>query len=145
MPHSGDGSPTTLGTLAAAVTVAVAMSTIAFADDSATTDEADEVSVEQPHDATEVESEDMEADGESADAPGQLVPTGDAWTGDYARGWGPPFLKDPQGKDTAESAYFQSVNRNKKSLTLNLKSKEGQAIARQLAMLTRQPADAVAG
>ena len=60
--------------------------TIAFADDSATTDDADEVSVEQPHDATEVEAEDMEADGESADAPGQLVPTGDAWTGDYARG-----------------------------------------------------------
>jgi hypothetical protein len=59
--------------------------TIAFADDSATTDDADEVSVEQTHDdALEVESEDAEA--ESADAPGQLVPTGDAWTGDYARG-----------------------------------------------------------
>ena len=60
--------------------------TIAFADDSATTDDSDEVSVEQTDDATEVETEDMEADGESADSPGQLVPTGDAWTGDYARG-----------------------------------------------------------
>ena len=35
-------------------------------------------------------------------------------TGDQSRGWGPPFLK-------GESAYFLSVNRNKRSLELNLK------------------------
>ncbi len=45
--------------------------------------------------------------------------------GDETRYWGPPFLG-------AESAYFLSVNRNKKSLTLNLKSPAGLDLARQL-------------
>ena len=35
-------------------------------------------------------------------------------TGDQARGWGPPFLE-------SESAYFLSVNRNKRSIELNIK------------------------
>lgn len=60
--------------------------TIAFADDSATTDDADEVSIEQTDEALEVEADDVEGESDSADAPGQMVPTGDAWTGDYARG-----------------------------------------------------------
>ena len=47
--------------------------------------------------------------------------------GDETRQWGPPF--DAQGR----SAYYLSVNRNKRSLTLNLKSAAGQQIARQLA------------
>ncbi len=46
--------------------------------------------------------------------------------GDETRQWGPPFLGD-------ESAYYLSCNRNKKSLTLNLKAEQGIAIARQLA------------
>lgn len=45
--------------------------------------------------------------------------------GDDARSWGPPF----QG---AESAYFLSVNRNKRGLTLNLKEPRGQEILRRL-------------
>ena len=45
--------------------------------------------------------------------------------GDDTRGW-PPFY------DGGESSYFQSVNRNKKSLTLNLKAEEGKAILRSL-------------
>jgi formyl-CoA transferase len=45
--------------------------------------------------------------------------------GDGTRQWGPPWLK-------GESAYFLSVNRNKKSLTLNLKSAEGQQVLRDL-------------
>ena len=48
--------------------------------------------------------------------------------GDETRQWGPPF--DAEGR----SAYYLSVNRNKRSLTLNLKSAEGQQIARQLAV-----------
>jgi crotonobetainyl-CoA:carnitine CoA-transferase CaiB-like acyl-CoA transferase len=35
-------------------------------------------------------------------------------TGDDTRGWGPPFLKDADGRDTAESSYFLSANRAKK-------------------------------
>ena len=53
--------------------------------------------------------------------------------GDDTRGWGPPFLKDGAGTDLKDSAYYASVNRNKKSITLDLSKPEGQAIARELA------------
>ena len=52
--------------------------------------------------------------------------------GDDSRGMGPPYLTDAQGKDTAESAYFLSVNRNKRSVTLNLTTEEGQELARRM-------------
>ncbi|KAG0327927.1 Gamma-tubulin complex component 3, partial [Podila humilis] len=50
--------------------------------------------------------------------------------GDDTRAWGPPFApnKDPEDKALTESAYFLSVNRNKKSITVNFRSKEGQAL-----------------
>lgn len=51
--------------------------------------------------------------------------------GDDTRQWGPPYAGEGADK---QSAYYLSVNRNKRSLTLNLKSQEGQAIARQLAL-----------
>jgi len=51
--------------------------------------------------------------------------------GDDTRHWGPPWSGTG---DSRLSAYFISVNRNKRSLTLNLKSAEGQALARQLAL-----------
>ena len=53
--------------------------------------------------------------------------------GDDTRGWGPPFLKDGAGKDTKEAAYYASVNRNKKSITLDISKPEGQAIVREIA------------
>jgi crotonobetainyl-CoA:carnitine CoA-transferase CaiB-like acyl-CoA transferase len=53
--------------------------------------------------------------------------------GDDSRAFGPPWLKDAQGRDTAESAYFACANRGKKSLTLDLAHPQGQAIARELA------------
>jgi formyl-CoA transferase len=53
--------------------------------------------------------------------------------GDDARAFGPPWLKDPAGRDTAESAYFACANRGKKSLTLDLARPKGQALARELA------------
>ena len=53
--------------------------------------------------------------------------------GDDSRAFGPPWLKDAQGRDTAESAYFACANRGKKSVTLDLASPKGQAIARELA------------
>ena len=54
-------------------------------------------------------------------------------SGDDTRGWGPPYLKDAGGKDTPEAAYFASVNRNKKSVTLDIGKPGGQAIVRELA------------
>ncbi len=53
-------------------------------------------------------------------------------TGDDTRAWAPPYLKDADGNDTSEAAYFLSANRGKKSVTLNLSSPEGQALIRQL-------------
>jgi crotonobetainyl-CoA:carnitine CoA-transferase CaiB-like acyl-CoA transferase len=53
-------------------------------------------------------------------------------TGDDSRGLGPPYLRDSEGRETDESAYFLSANRNKRSVTLNLTSPEGQDIARGL-------------
>lgn len=53
--------------------------------------------------------------------------------GDDTRAWGPPFLKDMEGKDTEESAYYLSSNRNKQSVAINLASEEGRELIRQLA------------
>jgi formyl-CoA transferase len=53
--------------------------------------------------------------------------------GDESRGWGPPFVGEPYGPYPGESAYFLSTNRNKRSITVNLKSPEGQGIVRGLA------------
>jgi crotonobetainyl-CoA:carnitine CoA-transferase CaiB-like acyl-CoA transferase len=51
--------------------------------------------------------------------------------GDDTRAWGPPWLAADEGR---ESAYFLSANRNKRSLTVDLASTEGQRIARELAL-----------
>ena len=52
--------------------------------------------------------------------------------GDESRSWGPPFIGKPYGPYPGESAYFIAVNRNKLSLTVNIKSIDGQGIIRQL-------------
>ena len=53
--------------------------------------------------------------------------------GDDTRGWGPPFLKDREGYDTAEAAYFLGANRNKRSVTIDIARPEGQALVHRLA------------
>jgi len=61
-------------------------------------------------------------------------PTADGHPGgDDTRGWGPPFLKDRTGQDTAEAAYYLGCNRNKRSITIDLAQPEGQALVRRLA------------
>lgn len=60
---------------------------------------------------------DLGADVIKVESPGE---------GDDTRQWGPPWHGD-------QSAYYLSANRNKRSLTLNLKTPEGQNIARRLA------------
>ncbi|MCP4168918.1 MAG: CoA transferase [Chloroflexi bacterium] len=59
---------------------------------------------------------DMGADVIKIERPGK---------GDMARGWGPPFIE-------GESGYFLSTNRNKRSLTLNLKHPAGREIFHKL-------------
>ena len=56
--------------------------------------------------------------------------------GDDSRNWGPPFVGEPYGPYPGESAYFFAANRNKRSITVNLKSPEGQEIVRQLASIS---------
>ncbi|MBS8225507.1 CaiB/BaiF CoA transferase family protein [Vannielia litorea] len=53
--------------------------------------------------------------------------------GDDTRRWGPPFLKDKDGKPTKEAGYYLSVNRGKRSVELDLKSEEGRAVVKALA------------
>jgi crotonobetainyl-CoA:carnitine CoA-transferase CaiB-like acyl-CoA transferase len=59
-------------------------------------------------------------------------PLRDGQGGDDTRGWGPPFLKDRDGGDTAEAAYFLGTNRNKRSITVDIARPEGQALIRRL-------------
>ncbi|HEY5808194.1 MAG TPA: CaiB/BaiF CoA-transferase family protein [Povalibacter sp.] len=54
-------------------------------------------------------------------------------SGDDTRAWGPPYLKDGDGRDTHESAYFLAANRGKKSVALDISQPEGQAVLRRLA------------
>jgi formyl-CoA transferase len=53
--------------------------------------------------------------------------------GDETRGWGPPFVGEPYGNYPGESAYFIAANRNKRSITINIQSKEGQELIKKLA------------
>jgi len=55
-------------------------------------------------------------------------------TGDDTRGWGPPFLHDASGNETGESAYYLCANRNKRSLTVDLSTPEGQDVIRRLVL-----------
>jgi len=55
-------------------------------------------------------------------------------SGDDTRSWGPPFLKDADGKDSAESAYYLGTNRNKRSVTCDIAQPAGQALVRDLVL-----------
>ncbi len=68
-----------------------------------------------------------------ADLGAEVIKIERPGTGDDTRAWGPPWLLDREGKETRESAYYLSVNRGKKSVTLDLSRPEGQRIARALA------------
>jgi len=69
-----------------------------------------------------------------ADLGAEVIKIERPGSGDDTRAWGPPYLKDQDGQDTRESAYFLSTNRGKKSVTLDISTPEGQAIVRKLAM-----------
>ncbi|CAM4064542.1 CaiB/BaiF CoA transferase family protein [Paracidovorax anthurii] len=54
-------------------------------------------------------------------------------TGDDTRHWGPPFLRDAEGRDTDQAAYFTACNRNKRSVTIDIAHPEGQALVSAMA------------
>src|ERR1700723_2813531 len=68
-----------------------------------------------------------------ADLGAEVIKVERPGTGDDTRGWGPPFLRDAQGNDSADAAYYLCANRNKKSITVDFTTPEGQAIIRSLA------------
>jgi len=53
-------------------------------------------------------------------------------SGDDTRGWGPPFLKNRDGQETAEAAYYLGANRNKRSITIDIAHPAGQDLVREL-------------
>ena len=53
-------------------------------------------------------------------------------SGDDTRSRGPPFLKDDDGLETHEAAYYLGANRNKRSVTCDIAQPAGQALIREL-------------
>jgi crotonobetainyl-CoA:carnitine CoA-transferase CaiB-like acyl-CoA transferase len=68
-----------------------------------------------------------------ADLGAEVIKVERPGTGDDTRGWGPPWFKDQDGRDTSDSSYYLSCNRGKKSMTLDISKPEGQQIVRALA------------
>ncbi|OLL31031.1 CoA transferase [Burkholderia sp. SRS-W-2-2016] len=68
-----------------------------------------------------------------ADLGADVVKVERPGVGDDTRAWGPPWLNDPDGHSTGESAYYLSANRNKRSVTIDLGNPEGQRLVRELA------------
>ena len=68
-----------------------------------------------------------------ADLGADVVKVERAGAGDDTRGWGPPFLKDKDGRDTREAGYYLAVNRGKRSIALDLADARAQGIVRALA------------
>jgi formyl-CoA transferase len=54
-------------------------------------------------------------------------------TGDDTRAWGPPFLKDRDGNDTGEAAYYLACNRGKQSLAIDFTTPDGRDLVLALA------------
>jgi crotonobetainyl-CoA:carnitine CoA-transferase CaiB-like acyl-CoA transferase len=68
-----------------------------------------------------------------ADLGAEVIKVERPCAGDDTRSWGPPFLKDGDGKDTNEAGYYLAVNRGKRSITVSLDKPEGQEIVKELA------------
>src|SRR5262245_64262901 len=71
-----------------------------------------------------------------ADLGAEVIKVERPGRGDDSRGLGPPFLPDKEGRDTAESAFYLSANRNKKSIALDLSEPRGQDIIRKFAAMS---------
>jgi crotonobetainyl-CoA:carnitine CoA-transferase CaiB-like acyl-CoA transferase len=64
-----------------------------------------------------------------ADLGARVIKVESPGAGDDTRGWGPPFVGP---EDDLQSTYFMSCNRNKESISLDLKSGDGQEVLRRL-------------
>ncbi len=68
-----------------------------------------------------------------ADLGAEVIKIERPGVGDDTRSWGPPYLKDTLGCETAESAYYLGANRGKKSVAIDISKPEGQELVRKLA------------
>jgi crotonobetainyl-CoA:carnitine CoA-transferase CaiB-like acyl-CoA transferase len=68
-----------------------------------------------------------------ADLGAEVIKVERPGRGDDARRLGPPFMVDDAGEETAESGFFLSANRNKRSITIDIAQAEGQDIVKALA------------
>ena len=68
-----------------------------------------------------------------ADLGAEVIKVERPGVGDDTRAWGPPYLNDADGNATSESAYYLSCNRNKRSVTIDMATPEGQDLVRRLA------------
>ncbi|MDY0748536.1 CaiB/BaiF CoA-transferase family protein [Paucibacter sp. R3-3] len=68
-----------------------------------------------------------------ADLGADVVKVERPGNGDDTRSWGPPYLKDDQGADTAEAAYYLGANRNKRSIAIDIANPAGQDLIRRFA------------
>lgn len=68
-----------------------------------------------------------------ADLGAEVIKIERPGVGDDTRGWGPPYIRDGEGRTTGDASYFISANRGKQSVTLDISTQEGQDIVRKLA------------
>ena len=71
-----------------------------------------------------------------ADLGAEVIKVERPGEGDDTRHWGPPFLKDRDGNDTADAAYYLAANRGKKSVCIDLSTPAGQSAVRELARMS---------
>lgn len=67
-----------------------------------------------------------------ADLGAEVIKIERPGSGDDTRGWGPPWMKDREGQWTAEASYYQSANRGKQSVAVDLATPQGQELVRAL-------------
>ena len=68
-----------------------------------------------------------------ADLGAEVIKVERPKTGDDTRMWGPPWMKNDHGENTREAAYYQSANRNKMSVAIDISTPEGQELVKALA------------
>ena len=71
-----------------------------------------------------------------ADLGAEVIKVERPGSGDDSRAFGPPWVKDKNGRDTQDSAYYTSANRGKKSVTVNISKPGGQKLVRDLAKIS---------
>ncbi len=71
-----------------------------------------------------------------ADLGAQVIKIERPNAGDDTRHWGPPYVKDSDGNDTRDAAYFMAANRGKYSVTVDLTTPGGQAVIHDLARVS---------